>query len=76
MKSGDSLFGSSIYGSHFLDLGKVDPWYNIRYLYSHRSGDNHLVVSFPSWFQGPFGYLFDLDSITGLEQWKTGERLG
>lgn len=23
-----------------------------------------------------FGYLFDPDSITGLEQWKTGERLG
>lgn len=76
MKSGDSLCGNSICGSHFLDLGEVDPWYNARYLYSCASGDNHFVVSFPNWLQGLFGYLFDPDSITGLEQWKTGERLG
>lgn len=63
-------------GFCFLDLGVVDPWYNASYLHGYRSGDNDHVRSFPNWPQCPFGYLLDLDRISGLEQRETDCGLG
>lgn len=37
-----------------------------------RSGQNHLVGSFPGEFQYPFGCPLDPDGITGLESGEAG----
>ena len=62
---GGSPVGTIFCCLHFLDLGVVDPWYNASYLHDHRSGGNQHGVSFPSWFQCPFGYLLNLGGTTG-----------
>lgn len=50
----------------------MNPWCNASYLHSHGSGENHHA----GFFQCPFDYLLDPDSITGLVQGKSDGGLG
>lgn len=70
----DSPFGSGSCSSCLIDLGVMTPWCDASYLHGSRSGENHYVGSFPSWFQHHFGHLLDPDSITKLKQEQTGCR--
>lgn len=69
---GDSPFGSSICGFHFLHMGVIEPWYNTNYLHTHKSEENNHVGYFPSLLQCTFGYLLDKDSTGGLEHREIG----